>query len=157
MALRGFSLFDSVSGFYTSGRVQPTSHRTWAVYGAGQFSFGSPITLPPCPNHTRGRTKLYERKDLFSNPPSLLSSIFSKDQKRTQTKLIYRPLDSTVEIILGHGGQGDGQEGGGVLSKESKDSGGPCPSNRVRAPARPTCFPVSPLNCGSKPGPLHVL
>lgn len=31
-----------------------------------------------------------------------MSSIFSKDQKRAQTKLIYRPLDSTLELILGH-------------------------------------------------------
>lgn len=100
-ALRGFSPFDSVSGFYTPS--------------PGLFTEldNSPLDLQSlshsCPNHTRGRTKLCEKKDHFSSPPCLLlSSIFSKDQKRAQTKLIYRPLDRTLELILGHRGKGEG-------------------------------------------------
>lgn len=55
-----------------------------------------------------------------------MSSVFSKDQKRAQTKLIYRPLDSTLELILG---RPDGPLEGTRRIPEA---------DHVRAPARPT-------------------
>lgn len=96
-ALRGFSPFDSVSGFYTPGPIQPRSHRTWAVYRAGQFSFGSPITLLPLSQPHQGAHEALrkERRPLLQPSLPVVKYIFQGPEEGTN-KVDLSPLGKHV-------------------------------------------------------------